>query len=35
MTYVPMMPTRELGNPIAALVLVIADDLALHGLPAG
>ena len=29
-TYVPLMPARELGNPAAVLVLVIPDDLALH-----
>jgi hypothetical protein len=29
-TYVPLMPASELGNPAAVLVLVIPDDLALH-----
>jgi len=30
MTHVPLMAARELGNPVAPLVLVIPDDLALH-----
>ena len=30
-TYVPLMPTSKLGNPVAMLVLVVPDDLALHG----
>jgi len=30
-TYVPLMPASELGNPAPILVLVIPDDLALHG----
>jgi hypothetical protein len=29
-TYVPLVPTSELGNPVAMLVLVVPDDLALH-----
>jgi hypothetical protein len=29
-TYVPLVPTSELGNPVAVLVLVVPDDLALH-----
>jgi hypothetical protein len=29
-TYMPLMPASELGNPAAILVLVIPDDLALH-----
>jgi hypothetical protein len=29
-TYVPLMPASELGNPAAILVLVVPDDFALH-----
>ena len=29
-TYVSLVPTSELGNPVAMLVLVVPDDLALH-----
>jgi len=29
-TYVPLVLTSELGNPVAMLVLVVPDDLALH-----
>lgn len=29
-TYVPLVPTSELGNPVAMLVLVVSDDLAQH-----
>jgi hypothetical protein len=29
-SYVPLVSTGELGNPVTKLVLVIPDDLALH-----
>jgi hypothetical protein len=29
-TYMPLVPTSELGNPGAILVLVVPEDLALH-----
>jgi uncharacterized cupin superfamily protein len=29
-TYMPVVPTGKLGDPVAMLVLVIPDDLALH-----
>jgi hypothetical protein len=30
-TYVPLVPAAKLGNPVTMLILVVPDDLALHG----